>query len=223
MFTDFEFLQKVPLFANIAAHDLPSLMSCLSASVKTYEKDETIFMAGQPAISVGIILSGGAHVLNEDFMGNRTIIAALGEGELFGESMACAHVERLPVSVMATEDSRVMLIDYRKIVSVCPSSCSFHSRLIENMLTIVASKNVILNQKVEIISRRSTREKLIAYLSAQAQRAGSNSFTIPFSRQDLADFLCVERSAMSAEISRLQKDGMIKTSKNKFELLYGRD
>ncbi|MGI5900755.1 MAG: Crp/Fnr family transcriptional regulator [Christensenellales bacterium] len=223
MFTDFEFLQKVPLFVNISAHDLPTLMSCLSATIKSYEKDEIIFMAGDPATCVGIILSGKAHVQSEDFMGNRTIIAALDEGDLFGESMACAHVEKLPVSVVATESCRVMLIDYRKIVSICPSSCSFHSRLIENMLTIVASKNVILNQKVEIISRRSTREKLITYLSAQAQKAGGSSFTIPFSRQDLADFLCVERSAMSAEISKLQRDGMIKTSKNKFELLYGRD
>lgn len=223
MFADYEFLQKVPLFAGISAPDLPALMACLSATVRSYEKDETIFMAGQPATSVGIVISGSAHVLNEDFMGNRTIIAALGEGELFGESMACAHVERLPVSVVATEKCRAMLIDYRRIVSTCPSSCSFHNRLIANMLTIVASKNVILNQKVEIISRRSTREKLIAYLSAQAQRAGSNSFTIPFRRQDLADFLCVERSAMSAALSKLQKEGMIKTSKNKFELLYGHD
>ena len=212
--------KKVPLFEGIAENEMPSLLTCLSAVVRTYEKDEFIFSVGEPASWVGIIRSGDVHVVKEDFLGNRTIIAALSTGEIFGEAFACARTKNLPVSAVATTECEIILIDFQKIISTCSSSCGFHSRMIENMLGIVASKNVVLNQKVEIISKRSTREKLIAFLSMYAQRTGSRQFEIPFNRQELADYICVERSAMSAELSKMQKDGLIRTKKHEFELLY---
>ncbi|MDL2238459.1 Crp/Fnr family transcriptional regulator [Christensenellaceae bacterium OttesenSCG-928-K19] len=213
-------IKNVKLFSGIAEQDLSSLLSCLSAVVKSYKKDEIIFLSGQPAQSVGIICSGSVHVFKEDFIGNRTIISALSAGELFGESFACAQTSSIPVSVVATADSKIMLIDYRKIITTCPTTCTFHSRLVENMLGILAYKNVELDQKVDVISRRTTREKLIAFLSEQARKLETNCFTIPFNRQELADYLCVERSAMSAELSKMQKNGIIETNKNEFKLLY---
>ena len=195
------------------------LLGCLSATRRTYDKGETVFMAGQAAEHVGIICSGGVHVFTEDFMGNRTILAALSDSELFGEAFACAGTARLPVSVVAVSKSEIMLINYRKIIATCPATCIFHSKLIENMLSIVASKNVALSQKVEIISKRTTRDKLTAYLSAQAVHTGRRKFTIPFDRQALADFLCVERSAMSAELSKMQREGLVCTNRSEFELM----
>lgn len=207
-----------PLFGKISDADLPSLLSCLSATVRSYEKGEMIFAAGQKAENVGLVCSGKVHVFFEDYMGNRNIISPLDEGDLFGEAFACAGTQRLPVSVMAVARSEIMLIDYKKIVSTCPTTCEFHSKLIENMLGIVAAKNVALSQKMEILSKRNTREKIIAYLSAQALRAGSRKFTIPLDRQGLADYLCVERSAMSVELSKMQREGLIRTNKSEFEI-----
>lgn len=215
----FSLLKKVPLFRDVGEDDIPRLLGCLTARLRSFEKGEMIFSAGQPAQQVGIVCAGAVHVFTEDFMGNRTILTALPAGEIFGEAFACAGTARLPVSVMAVESSDILLINYRKIVSACSETCVFHSRLIENMLGVVAAKNVALSQRVDIISKRSTREKLTAYLSAQSLRAGSRKFTIPFDRQALADFLCVERSAMSAELSKMQRDGLLVTRRREFELL----
>ncbi|MDL2225021.1 Crp/Fnr family transcriptional regulator [Eubacteriales bacterium OttesenSCG-928-M02] len=215
-----ETIKEVMLFSGIEEKDLSSLLGCLSATTRSYKKDEIIFLAGQRAESVGIICSGSVHIVKEDFVGTRTILAALTAGDLFGEALACAKTSHIPFSVVATADCRIMLINYRKIISTCPSTCSFHARLIENMMSILAHKNVTLNQKVDVISKRTTREKLIAFLSEEARKLEKRSFSIPFNRQELADYLCVERSAMSAEISKMQKDGLIKTEKNAFELLY---
>ena len=212
--------KNIPLFEGIAENELQALLTCLSATERIYEKDQFIFSVGEPASLVGIIRSGDVHIVKEDFLGNRTIIAALSAGDVFGEAFACARAKNLPVSVVATTECEIILIDFQKIISTCSSSCGFHSRMIENMLGIVASKNVALNQKVEIISKRSTREKLIAFLSMYAQRTGRRQFEIPFNRQELADYICVERSAMSAELSKMQRDGLIRTTKHQFELLY---
>lgn len=207
-----------PLFAGIQPVDYPGLLQCLGAQSRIYEKGEIIFREGDKAEKVGMICSGFVQILRDDFTGARHIIARLGPGELFAEAFACAGTSYLPVSAVANERAEILLIGYRKILEVCPSGCAFHKRLIENMLSILAFKNVLLNQKIDVLSRRSIREKLIAYLSAQAKRAGGREFVIPFNRQELADYLCVDRSAMSAELSRLQTEGLLKTEKSRFWL-----
>ena len=215
----FPVLAACPLFDGIHSADLSTMLDCLGARVSTYRKNQVIFQEGDPANHVGIVLSGAVQIVRQDYYGNRSIVARLQPSELFGESFACAGVPALPVSVAAVEDSRVMLIDCRRITLSCTSACSFHSRIIFNLLKVVATKNLIFNQKIEIISRRTTREKLMAYLMLQAKQNGSNSFTIPYDRQSLADYLGVDRSAMAAEISKLRKDGVIDCRKSHFELL----
>jgi len=213
-----DLLKTVSLFANVDMSDIKLLLNCLSAKTERFKENETIFLAGNKAEFVGIVLSGQVQVVKEDFYGNKNIVASIEKGQLFGEAFACADLKILPVSVFSAEDSEIMLIDYRKIITTCSNTCSFHSKLIYNMLRIVANKNIILSQKIEFISKRTTKEKLLAYLSSEAKKAGSNSFSIPFSRQELADFLSVDRSAMSAELCKLRDSGVIEFNKNKFVL-----
>jgi CRP-like cAMP-binding protein len=213
------FLVNCPLFEKISLGDLEGLLVCLQARAKSYKKDSSIFTAGEEIRSVGILLSGEVHILEYDFWGNRSIVTRIESGELFGEAFACAEVKSSPVTVTAVEDSEVLFIDYKKTVTACPSACKFHTRLIQNMLKIVAQKNIMLLKKLEHISRRTTREKLLSYLSFQALRGKSASFDLRFNRQELADYLSIDRSAMAAELGRMSADGIISFHKNHFELL----
>ncbi|MGI5985380.1 MAG: Crp/Fnr family transcriptional regulator [Clostridiales bacterium] len=214
-----EILETADLFSGIDPKDLKPLLSCLSGKFVHYEKGQIILMSGETTNSFGIVLSGQVQVIQEDYYGNRSILANLDPGNLFGESLACAEIKALPVSILASADSDILLIDCRRLSSPCANACDFHSKLIRNMMNIIAKKNISLTQKIEFISKRTTREKLLAYLSAEAKRAKSSRFYIPFNRQELADYLSVDRSAMSAELCRLRDEGILKFNKNQFELL----
>lgn len=212
-------LMKTPLFRGIEESDLESLLGCLSAREKAYDKGETVFLAGDPAVWVGVVLEGTAQVVRDDVFGNRSILTKLSAGDLFGETFACAGTELLPVSVIAGTGCRAYLLDYRKIITSCPSSCAFHAQLVANMLWILARKNLLLNRKIEALSARSTRDKLMVYLLGLAQEARSPSFEIPFNRQELADFLAVDRSALSRELGVMREEGLLRFYKSHFELL----
>ena len=212
-------LKTVQLFKGIEESDLQPLLSCLSAKAIQYGKGQTVFSSGERIERFGIVLSGEVQVVQDDYYGNRSILAKIDIGNLFGESFACADMKTLPVSVITTTESELLFIDCHRLAVPCARACGFHSRLIQNMLSIVSMKNISLTQKIEFTSKRSTREKLMAYLSAEAKKAESSRFCIPFNRQELADYLSVERSAMSAELSKLRDDGVLKFHKNQFELL----
>ena len=214
-----EILKKCPLFAGINAAELEAMLGCLQAQVVRVPRGRAILEEGQPAEKMGILLSGSANIVQEDYYGNRTLVADIEPAELFAESLAGAGVKEMPLSVVAAEDCEVMLIDCMRILRTCSNNCIFHTSLINNLLQVIAAKNLKLNQKIQIISRRTTREKLMAYLMMQAKNRGSSEFTIPFDRQELADFLGVERSAMSAEISKLRAEGIIECNRSWFRLL----
>ena len=214
-----ELLARSPLFSGMEEGDISSMLGCLGAREMKLTRSDGVFWEGDPAQSVGLVLSGMIQVVRDDFYGNRSIIAAMEPGELFGEMFACADVEVLPVSAIAVQESRVLLLDCRKILTVCSNACSFHNRLIRNLLRAVAEKNILLSQKIRIMSQPNTREKLMAYLLDQAKKRGSEEFTIPYDRQSLADYLGVERSAMSAEISKLKKAGRIDSKGSWFRIL----
>ena len=212
-------IRKNPLFHQIEDSDITSLLKCLNANRHNYKKNEYIFSAGDSVKNVGIVLTGRINVLQEDYWGNRKIIANIGRNGLFGEAFSCAEIKFLPVSVIATENTEIFLFNYQKILTTCSPTCVFHATLIKNMLRIIADKNVMLTQKMEVITSPSTRESILAYLSYQAIMNGSNIFTIPFDRQELADYLSVNRSAMSRELSKMQEEGLINTNRSNFELL----
>lgn len=213
----FEFLSHVPLFGEIAKEDLEILLGCLNAKIVTYEKDEVVFSAGECVKQFGIVLSGQVSVVHNDYYGNRSIMARVEEGNLITEAFAFAGV-CLPVTVVASHHSEIMLLDSTRFSTTCATACHFHNKLIQNLIKITSRKNVSLLEKFEITSKRTTREKLLAYLSIESGKAGSKTFTIPFNRQELADYLFVERSAMSAELSKLRREGLIDYNKNTFVL-----
>lgn len=218
METYYHILQKMGLFKDIEKDNLLSMLECLSARKVKYNKGEFIFQADEKVDYVGAVLSGSIQIIKEDIWGNRTIIATASPGELFAEAYSCAEMDSITVSVVASEDAEVLLIDYRKIVFTCATSCVFHSKLIENMIKVLANRNIQLIQKINILGQRSTREKLLAYLGEQAKAAGSKYFDIPFNRQELADFLCVDRSAMSSELGKLRDEGIIEFERSHFLL-----
>ena len=212
-------LQTSPLFSGILPADIPALTGCLGAAVRQFGTQQSMLAEGSPATHLGILLSGSAAVVQQDIYGNRSILSLVQPGQLFGESFACAGAKTLPVSVVANEDSTAMLIDCRRITKSCTNACGFHNQMIYNLLQAVAARNLEFHKKLEITSKRTTREKLMAYLLSEAKLAGSKDFSIPYDRQELADYLGVERSAMSAELSKLQKEGILTTNRSNFSLL----
>ena len=166
--------------------------------------------------SIGIVLSGLLHIVRDDYWGNRDIVSPVEPGELFAEAFVCGGAKKLPVSVIAVEPSEVMRFDFNRITRTCSSACVFHTRLIQNMISTLARKNIQLMEKIECLAQRSTRSKVLSYLSAVAKRQKSGDVEIPFNRQELADYLSVDRSALSAELCRMRDEGLLAFQKNKF-------
>lgn len=214
---------KIPFFDGIEEHELNAMLSCLDVRIKEYKKGEMIFNEGDKARYVGLVLKGAVQVVRDDFYGKRSILTTLKEHQLFGESYACSELEFLPVGVYANQNCKIMLMDVRRMIRTCTNNCLFHTRLINNLLKHVVEKTLMLNQKIEYMSKKTTKEKVMAYLLGKAKEAGKESFTIDLDRQSLADYLGVERSAMSAEISKLKKEGYINVNKNHFEILMDMD
>lgn len=216
--TDLKVLKSSMLFANAPDSDLAAILTCLNASVRRYKRETAILLAEDKITSVGIVLSGMVHVIKEDYLGNQHILAKLSPSDIFAETFVCAGIKKSPVTVMSVTECHILYIDYKKITGVCTYACTFHTTLLENMLKLIANKNIMLNQKLEFISKRTTREKLMSYFEAQMRQTGSLFFTIPFSRHELADFLCVDRSAMSRELCRLRDDGVLTFKGNEVEM-----
>lgn len=211
-------IKKSKLFVGLDEDEILSMLKCLNAIKKEYKKNDFIFRVGESITDVGLVLDGDVHIINEDFWGNRAIISHISEGDLFGESYACSTSSIIPTSVVANKDTTVLFLDFKRIITTCPSACVFHTKLISNLITVLAEKNVNLVEKIQHTSKRSTRDKLLSYFSEQSKKYNSSSFEIPFNRQQLADFLCVDRSAMSNELSKMRKEGILDFNKESFKL-----
>ena len=214
-----EVLKNCPLFKNISEDNLPTMLSCLGAKTEIFDKKYTIMAEGTPAKYIGIVLSGSAQIIQVDYYGNRSILSSLEPSQVFAEAFAAAEIKSIPVSIVANEPSEIMFIDCTHIMHTCSNNCGFHNQLIFNLMQDIAAKTILFHQKIEIISKRSTREKLLTYLSFYSKKTGSASFDIPYDRQELADYLEVDRSGLSAEISKLRSEGLLNSYKKHFELL----
>ena len=212
-------LRKCPLFEQIEDDDLLKMLKCLGAKVEFFDKKYTIIAEGNRAKYIGIVLSGSAQIIQIDYYGNRSILGGIEKSQIFAEAFACADVESIPVTVIANEPCEIMLIDCAHILHTCSNHCFFHQQLIFNLMKDLAKKIVVFHQKIDIISKRSTREKLMTYLLMMSKKMNSNTFDIPFNRQELADYLEVERSGLSVEIRKLKKEGIIKNDKKHFTLM----
>jgi CRP-like cAMP-binding protein len=213
----FENVKENPLFSDIAFSDFERMIKCLNAETRTYRKNEVILRSGDTVNFVGLVLSGGVNIKKEDNDGRIVILTDLGISEAFGEVFACAGISQSPVTIQAAEDSEILFFNYRKIITTCTSACPFHAKLIENMMRLVAQKNIELAQKIDILSKRTTRDKLLCFFDMH--RGAAKRFTIPFDREELAQYLCVDRSAMSNELCKMRSEGIIKFQRNTFELL----
>lgn len=211
-------MKRAPIFGGIDEEEIESVLGCLKARICSYEKGEYALRAGDPMDEVGLVVAGSVLVVQEDFWGNRNLRAKISPGQTFGEAFACVPGMVADVSVTAGENSKIMWIGVRRILDTCPSACAHHSRMVRNLLSDLALKNIKNSEKLTHVCKRTTRTKLLSYLSSESQRQGKTEFDIPFDRQQLADYLSVERSAMSAELSRMQRDGLLEVHKNRFRL-----
>ncbi len=206
------------LFSGISENELTAMLSCLDAKVKNFPKEVFVLRNGEAVESVGLVLSGSVLIVQDDIWGNRNILSKAGPGKTFATAFACAPGSRLNVDVIAETPASVMFLNVNRIFNVCPSACAHHNRIIRNVLGELAEKNLRFSEKLEHMGQRTTRSKIMSYLSGEAKRLGTYEFDIPFSRQQLADYLGVERSGLSLELGKMRNEGLIDFHKSHFVL-----
>lgn len=194
------------------------MLTCLDTKTESFPKDTFLLRAGDTAESIGLVLSGSVLIVQEDIWGNRNILSKAGAGQTFAAAYACAPGSLLNVSVLAETPVTAMFLNVKRVLNVCPSACEHHSRIIRNLLGELAEKNLRFGEKLTHMGQRTTRAKLMSYFSAEAQRLGTYEFDIPFSRQQLADYLAVERSGLSLELGKMRSEGLLDFHKSHFVL-----
>lgn len=212
-------LKRTRLFSGVGENEIEAMLSCMQARLCRCKKGEYVLRQGEHLDNIMILAEGALHIQRDDYWGNRSIISMVSAGEMFGEAYAAPESGTLMNDVLAVEDSAVIFLDVKKLITVCTSACRFHSTVVQNLVFAISEKNRGLVQKLGFMSKRTTREKLLAYLSEEAERQGCGTFVIPFNRQQLADFLSVDRSAMSNELCKLRDEGLLEFEKNRFRLL----
>lgn len=215
---NYKFIADTTLFGGCKEEEAKAMLCCLGAQEKTFSKEQAIYYTGQTVPKMGLLLSGRVHIVRTDVWGNQNIIGHIVPGDVFAETYACVRGEPLQADVIAVEPSGILFLDVWRVLRTCASSCSHHERLIQNLITIMAAKNLNLTHKISHITPKTIRGRLLSYLSQEAVKQGKNQFDIPFNRQQLADYLSVERSALSAELSKMQKDGLLLYERNHFSL-----
>lgn len=211
-------MEQSPLFDGISSIELKRLLSCLDGQVRTFSKKEIIISEADPVTAIGFVIEGKVVIQQDDYWGNTAILTKLGAGDLFAEAYVCGKMDHFPISAVAVEDTEILMLNYQQVLRQCSRACGCHARFIENLMQAVAEKNIRLVQKLSFLTKRTTREKVLSYLSAEAKRNRRTSFEIPFNRQELADFLSVDRSALSKELSKMQEEGLLSYHKNSFRL-----
>lgn len=212
-------LKRTQLFSGVGEEEIGAMLNCLQARLCTYKKGEYVLRQGEHLDKILVLVGGKLHIQRDDYWGNRSIINMVSVGEMFGEAYVAPESGTLMNDVLAVEDSAVIFFDVKRIITVCSAACRFHSMVVQNLFFAISEKNRKLVQKLTFMTKRTTREKLIAYLSEEAKRQNSSEFSIPFNRQQLADFLSVDRSAMSNELCKMRDEGLIEFEKSYFKLL----
>lgn len=214
---DYLLLSKAKLFHKVSTHSIQHVLECLKSRIKSFEREEIIFSIGDEIEEIGLILSGSVLIENSDFWGNRSILAAVGKNHIFAESYALSK-EKLKVTVIAAEDTKVLFLNTQSLVTMCSKACHYHTQLIQNLLAISSSNNIRLSERILNTSSNKIRDRVISYLSQEAHKNSSNDFKIPLNRQELADYLNVNRSALSNELGKMRDEGLLHFNRNKFRL-----
>lgn len=212
-------LKRTQLFSGVGEEEIRAMLNCLQAKLCTYKKGEYVLRQGEHLDKILVLVGGKLHIQRDDYWGNRSIINMVSIGEMFGEAYVAPESGTLINDALAVEDSAVIFFDVKRIITVCSAACRFHSMVVQNLFFAISDKNRKLVQKLTFMMKRTTREKLIAYLSEESKRQNSSEFSIPFNRQQLADYLSVDRSAMSNELCKMRDEGLIEFEKNYFKLM----
>ena len=212
-------MSKTALFRGAAPREVEEILACLGGRRRSFDKGETIYRTGERVTALGLVLTGSVLIQSSDLWGNTTVLDSVGPGQIFAETYACTPEEPLMVDVVAAEPTQVLFLTVERVLTVCSHTCAHHARLVRNLLALSAQKNLNLSRKIFHTSARSIRGRLLSYLSEQAVRSGSRSFTIPYNRQQLADYLNVDRSALSNELGKMAREGLLRTERSRFTLL----
>lgn len=216
-----EFIEKfheIPLFDQIDEKDILSALNCIGGYVKKFEAEHFIILDGGDVECVGCVISGLVHMIKEDAWGGRTILAVIEPSQVFGETYVFGDSSKASVSFVAAKDSEILFLPFKRVLHTCSKSCEYHQKLVDNMVSLIAQKNLRLTDKLEITTKRSLRAKILTYLSQESQRSKSKYFTVPLGRLEMADYLCVDRSALTRELSRMRDEGILDFSNNTFRL-----
>ena len=216
---DLQFLSNTLLFRGAAPKEIEAMLTCLQAQTRTYSRGETILHAGNAVTAVGLVLSGSVSIEQDDAWGNKSILDHVHPGQLFAETYACLPGEVLMINAVAAQPCEVLFLETSRMLHICSNACEFHNKLVRNLLTIASGKNLALSRRIFHTSSKSIRGRLLSYLSFQAAQSGSREFDIPFNRQQLADYLSVDRSALSNELGKMQREGLLCVQRNHFVLL----
>ena len=212
-------LTKTRLFAGVDEDELGAMLGCLGASVQDYAKGSYVLRQGETISRLMVLVKGRLHIQKDDYWGNRSIVSVISPGEMFGEAYAAPGSGGLMTDAVAVEDSAVVFLDFSRVLGVCSSGCRFHRLTVSNLFYALSEKNRHLLGRLGIATQRSLRGKLTAFLSEQAGKHGSPSFEIPFNRQQMADYLSADRSAMSNELCKMRDEGLLESEKNQFRLV----
>lgn len=212
-------LLKCKLFENIENDKTQSMLKCFELQEKTFSKNQSIYKAGDEVKNIGIVLSGSVSIRNDDFWGNSTLISCIGEGEIFAETYACVPLQKLMIDVTANENTSIAFININRILSPCAECCENHTQVLLNLLLICAEKSINLSKRILHTSSKTIRGRVLSYLSSESVSKGTQKFEIQFNRQQMADYLGIDRSALSAELSKMKNEGIIDFHRNTFRLL----
>ena len=210
---------RSPLFAGIGLEDMEGMLGCIGYHVREYAKGEIIAFEEETINHVGVVMDGAVDMVKEDVWGNRTILLRSYREDIFGETFACGEDSLSVVTFVAAQDCKVLFLSFCRVMHTCTHACVFHQTLIENMVRIIARKNRELMRKIEVVSKKSLREKILAYLSIQSQSQGKKQFEIPLGRVEWAEYLCADRSALTRELAKMKEEGLISYHRNQFEIL----
>lgn len=194
------------------------MLRCMGAKVRRFSAETVIFRCGEPAEAMGLVLAGGVRIEQMDLWGNRAILDRLDPGQIFAETYACVPEEPMMVDVVAAEDTTVLLMNADRLLQTCSNTCPHHNRVVKNLLRSLARKNLRLSHRIQHTTPKTIRGRLLAYLAFETARHGSQCFSIPFDRQQLADYLCVDRSALSRELGIMRREGLLEFRRNQFQL-----
>ena len=209
---------RLPLFDGISEQERGTMLGCIGYHIGTFKKGGIVALEGENLRHIGIVLSGSVDMVKEDLWGHKTMLLRIRKDEIFGETFACGEDNLSVVTFQVSEDARILFLPFDRVMHSCTMACRFHHQLIENMVHIIANKNRDLMRKVEVVSRRSIREKLLTYLSIQSQTQGSRYFEIPLGRLELAEYLCVDRSALTRELAKMKDEGLLDYDRNWFRI-----